>query len=259
MNSSLKKILKRVTPRRFRSLINQLRQKKLNLQWNLCSGIKVSIATQADWIIYNDVFVDGEYDTPIVECLRRQNPVERLNILDLGANVGYFGLRFIDLMRRNGYNNLPYNITMVEGSPSVSKELKKRLALAGNFSKNITVVHGLVGKREGRGRIREGDFHPMNSIMQSGPGDVQVKFVDLSKLIGESTLIDLLKCDIEGAELQFIENYMDLLKNVKAAVFELHPQLCDSDKCIQLLESTGLKQSKILRQTASFVVIHFWR
>jgi FkbM family methyltransferase len=259
MNSSIKKILKQVTPRRFRSLIEQLRQKKLNLQWNLCSGIKVLVATQADWVIYNDVFVDGEYDIPIVECLHGSNSAECLNILDLGANVGYFGLRFVDLMRRNGYGNLPYSITMIEGAPSLSKELQRRLALADNFSKNITVVHGLVGKREGSGRIHEGAFHPMNSIMQSSPGDVQVKYVDLVKLIGKETQIDLLKCDIEGAELQFIENYIDLLRNVKFAVFEIHPQLCDYDKCIQLLESTGLKQSKVLRQTTGFVVIHFWR
>ena len=39
----------------------------------------------------------------------------------------------------------------------------------------------------------------------------------------------LLKCDIEGAELLFLENYEDLLGKVRNAVFELHHEQCDTN------------------------------
>jgi FkbM family methyltransferase len=261
VNAAIRKTVKAAIPQRFHRGIKQLfqKQRNLNLTWKLRSGLKISVANPPDWVIYNDIFVDGEYDIPILECLRRRPSSQPMNILDLGANVGYFTLRFVDLMRRNGYEDFSYRVTMVEGSPKLTKELQKRVILAGGLESNVTIISGLIGKREGVGKIAENDFHPMNTIMQGNFYGVQVKYIDLTSILEASEKIHLMKCDIEGAELQFIENYGDLLRNVESAVFELHPKVCDSNKCIHLLKSAKLVQYEVLRKTDDFIVAYFRR
>ncbi len=65
--------------------------------------------------------------------------------------------------------------------------------------------------------------------------------------------IDLLKCDIEGAELLFLENYEDLLAKVRNAVFELHHEQCDTAKCRAILKKSGFRET-VLRDTPTFSV-----
>ena len=229
------------------------------LHRNLRSGIKISVVTVADWVIYNDIFVEGEYDKPINSILQELSTAEQLNILDIGAGVGFFTLRFVDLMRHNGFVNQPYSITAVEGSPKLAKELENRIYNVNNLQDNVEIVKGLVGKRDGTGTILERDFHPMNTTLIESEEGVQVEYVDLYKIKAANVGIDLLKCDIEGAELLFAQNYLDLLRKVKFAAMELHPKLCNTKQCIDILKDAGLAHNEILRSTDDFIVVYFWR
>ena len=137
--------------------------------------------------------------------------------------------------------------------------MQTRVKLAGGLESNVRIINGLIGRREGIGKIVEDDVHPMNTIMRENFYGVPVKYVDLNSIMKVGEKIYLLKCDIEGAELQFLENYADLLGNVEAAVFELHPKICDSKKCIGLLKGAKLLQCDVLRQTEDFMVAYFRR
>ncbi len=79
------------------------------------------------------------------------------------------------------------------------------------------------------------------------------QFIDLSILMEKVGEIDLLKCDIEGAELLFLENYGDLLGKVRNAVFELHHEQCDTNKCRDILLKSGFRET-VLRATPTFSV-----
>ena len=59
--------------------------------------------------------------------------------------------------------------------------------------------------------------------------------------------VDLLKCDVESAELLFLRSYPERLRNVRAAVIELHPELCNADECLHLLGEYGLARQTVLR------------
>ena len=59
--------------------------------------------------------------------------------------------------------------------------------------------------------------------------------------------VDLLKCDVEGAELLFLRSYPELLRSVRTVVMELHPELCDADECLRLLGEYGLARQTVLR------------
>jgi hypothetical protein len=41
----------------------------LNLEHTLDSGITLKVASKGEWWIYNDIFVNGEYDVPIQAAL----------------------------------------------------------------------------------------------------------------------------------------------------------------------------------------------
>ncbi|MBC8032312.1 MAG: FkbM family methyltransferase [Pyrinomonadaceae bacterium] len=218
------------------------------------------MASRSDWVIYNDIFVDGEYDVSIQEAVRSARMDGSITVLDLGANVGFFTLRFLDLLRQSEQANCPCRVTLVEGSPKIVKELSSRLLGDNEMMGKVRIVHGLVGERHGEARISERDFHAMNSIyFDQSAETVSVDFVNLDTLFQPGEVIDLLKCDIEGAELCFIENYRDLLRRSKAAVFELHHDKCDTERCMKILRDLGFIDQRVLRVTPTFSVCHFSR
>jgi FkbM family methyltransferase len=139
-------------------------------------------------------------------------------------------------------------VTLVEGSPSNFKRLGARLAEQQLNQVTYQLVHGLVGARSGQGVIHESALHVKNTILDGhGSGGAQVAFVDLCKVMAGREKIDLLKCDIEGAEQVFLENYPDLLQGVNIAVFELHHRMCDTARCVRILSDLGFRQTELRR------------
>jgi hypothetical protein len=121
----------------------------------------------------------------------------------------------------------------------------------------IQLIHGLAGEIKGESRIFESDFHVMNSIFSENKsrGNL-VPYVDLNFLY-DGCEIDLLKCDIEGSEEKFIENHASILARTRFAVFELHPNFCNVDRCFDLLVQSGFGNNIILRDTPNFKVVFF--
>lgn len=218
----------------------------LNLEYRLQSGIRVRVASLGEWWTYNDIFVNHEYDLAIRAGLSSRLPERPFVVLDLGANVGFFILRVADVIAQSEGAPLACEITAVEGSPRNFRVLRRRIESQPLSHVQCRFVHGLVGQRSGEGVIRESALHVKNTIMKSPrlPG-ARVDFVNLADVMADHEHIDLLKCDIEGAELSFIENYPDLLRRVKHAVLELHHGLCDTTKCVRLLLDLGFSQKEL--------------
>jgi FkbM family methyltransferase len=231
----------------------------MGLHWQVKSGVKIRIECLAEWVIYNDIFVDGEYDFAIHHALDSSFCNNNFTFLDIGANVGFFTLRMIDIIKSN-YPGLDFQGFLVEGSPRIYSNLKTRLQDQNIGTENIFSFNGLVGNRLGVGKICEIDFHGMNSTLYGDPESmVEVPYINLASIVNDDCIVDLLKCDIEGSELSFLENYPDILKRVRCAVFEMHPQLCNVSSCFQLLEHAGLTNHKELRSEPTFSVHFFWR
>jgi FkbM family methyltransferase len=222
---------------------------RLNLEHTLNSGLTVKVASKGEWWAYNEIFVNGEYDVPIHTALGASSG-RPFVVLDFGANVGYFAFRVFDLIGQQHLDLLP-DITMVEGSPETFGKLEERVRSQQLTAASVRMFNGLVGQRTGSALIRESAVHVKSSIVDvPAGGGVNVAFVDVNTLMQDKVEIDLLKCDIEGAELLFIQNYGDLLRKVRYAVFELHHHQCDTAKCLTMLESLGF-QKTILRANDS--------
>src|ERR1700730_6543589 len=61
----------------------------LDLDCELRSGLHVQIRNRADWEMYNEVLVNGEYDVPIRYALDAHQPNRQFVAVDLGGNIGY--------------------------------------------------------------------------------------------------------------------------------------------------------------------------
>lgn len=233
--------------------------KRAPLHWGLSSSIEIVVASEADWVLYCTIFVDGEYDFPIRRALDRVSERDRLNVLDLGANVGFFTLRLLDVTAREGGSDAPVAAILVEGSGANVAELHRRLGL----ERRVRIVHGLVGAREGNGTIFEHSFHAINSVRNPilariGSG-TKVAYVDLAALTADMPRIHLIKCDVEGSELDFLEAYPDLLARTDAIVIELHPGICDTARCRTLLSEAGLTRTRVIRDVPDQSVEYFER
>jgi FkbM family methyltransferase len=227
--------------------------KLLGLECTLRSGITLRVASKGEWWIYNDIFVNGEYDVPILQVLEKRPPLRPLTVLDLGANLGFFTLRVVDLIRQK-HPECRVDVTMVEASPRVFDELGKRMKSQNLHEAGFRMVQGLVGRRTGGAPLHESALHVKNTIMSDENRDGQnIQFIDIGVLMEHVEEIDLLKCDIEGAELLFLESYENLLSKVKNAVFELHHEMCDTKKCRDILLGCGFREI-VLRKTPQFCV-----
>ncbi|MFL6590472.1 MAG: FkbM family methyltransferase [Chthoniobacterales bacterium] len=231
---------------------------RLNPSWTLRSGLVIRVLNYNDWMIYNDIFVDGEYDVPIEQLVSDGETTDGVRVLDLGGNVGFFSLRVADTFLRRARTD--FSILMVEGAPSTFKELNERLEVNNGLLKDrIRTVNGLAGEKTGEARIAENPSHGENSIVLPTSGGKAVSFVDLDALTKSWDRIDLLKCDIEGAEELMLRSYPDLLRKTTRAVFEFHHDLCGIEYCRRRLAEAGLSSARILREFGRCSVEYFSR
>lgn len=224
---------------------------QLALKWRLRSGVEVKVASEAEWILYNEIFVDAEYDSAIRETLASGR--QPLIVCDLGANVGYFGLRFADLAAGQDVAPEAWRLTMIEGAPAVFRELQRRFA----YAEGVRVLHGLIGERSGSGCILESHVHFSNRV--TAEKGVAAPYLDLETVYGPDERIDLLKCDIEGSEMTFLRNYSDWLARVDRAVIEFHHDRCHPEEGAAIVKAAGLAQHRVLRETELFSVHYFQR
>jgi FkbM family methyltransferase len=240
------------------------------LSYTLPSGITIDVSSASDWAVYNEVFVEGEYDVPIRRVV--ENAADNPLIVDLGANVGYFSLRFADLWRTHRGADAPFRMISVEGCPRTFAQLRGRLRQLALDGQWVRPSFGLAGARTGEATISTSIATGLNSIHgHRSLSRARVPFIDLETIVPAEDRIALLKCDIEGAECTLLENYPGLFARVDAAVFEFHPQWCSVSRCRELLAASGLTRGTplrtaddcgtelFLRETAaSYAIGHQW-
>lgn len=229
-----------------RSSYRAWRWRSRPLQHTLPSGLRVDITSFSDWVVYNEVFVDGEYDEVIDDAMHRERT--DLWTLDIGANVGMFTLRLMDRWLRADPGGTRHHVVCVEGAPATFRVLEKNLDQP-LLSSLCTLHLGLAGQRSGTASISTSAHTGVNSIIDQSPSlmRVRVRFLDVAQLVPADTRIALLKCDIEGAEELFLSTYPDLLSRVDAAVVELHHQFCSPVRCRELLAQAGLERVRVIK------------
>ena len=225
----------------------------LQLAWQTKSGIRLSVERYGDWNVYNEVFVNGDYDEAIALALDHW-PGDRLQILDVGANVGYFTLRVFDQLLLRGMPRESAAVTAIEADPGFAAEYGRRVLGTNGFASSVRLIKGLAGRRSGMGALL------VDAASADGDADLaQLPYLDLMPILTSAGRIDLLKCDIEGAEEDFIESYPELFEKTRVAVFEFHGRLCNVERCRTLLREYGFSRTTMRRPETDYPLCTLWR
>src|SRR5271169_5692526 len=92
----LRDIAKRLLPQSIQRRLHDAVYRQLRLTYRLDSKVLIWVESRTDWIVYNDVFLNREYDDAIAPLLNRVDP--GACVMDLGCNTGFFTLRCLDLL-----------------------------------------------------------------------------------------------------------------------------------------------------------------
>ena len=195
---------------------------KFNFLHNYFNELQLTIPVGSDYWAYlcendaydsfSEIFIQQEYSDLI--------PDESiLNILDIGANYGYFSLWLQSKRPKDKIHS-----TLIEPSLRCSRSLNKLVELP-RLQNRFQYLQRAVGDPE-ETHIKFFDRPYMaGSIFGSALNDAfyDANTLKLAELFSsDRDSYDLIKCDIEGGEWELIENYPTLLKKSKFVVMEWH-------------------------------------
>lgn len=164
-----------------------------------------------DWLVLEEIYFHGEYDA----ILRRQLSDVR-QIVDLGANVG-FSVRFW----RQHFPDA--RVTAVEPDPGNLEVLQRN---CGSDPK-VKVIQACVAGSARTVQIdRSKGEWAVRMIEETSGGGLAVKALPLTEILDETGMegpIDVLKCDIEGAESEVFANCGEWIGRVQSLILEVHP------------------------------------
>ncbi len=171
-----------------------------------------------DLLVLEEMFQAGEY------AFVEENLPNVQRIVDLGANVG-FSLRYWHKVFPTA------KILAVEPDPD-NCHLCIRNVEAARFSHQVTLVQACVGSYRRRVRLGGGEEWAYRMVEGVPASEALTDVLPLAELLETYSMggsIDLLKCDIEGAEQELFKDCRDWISQGEAIVIELHPPYSPSD------------------------------
>ncbi|MGR8981775.1 MAG: FkbM family methyltransferase [Gammaproteobacteria bacterium] len=181
-----------------------------------------------DYGVAHEVFVQQHYKSP--RCL----DVAHLKVIvDLGANVGYSCLYWMELFPN-------CEIIAVEPHPIHMEHLRRNMALNG-YSHQITTYEAAAGCTSRSAILEDRGASSRLADTKSGAFAIQTIVVDIFDLL-KGKRIDLLKMDIEGAEYEILGDNRFATLELKAIVLEWHQTGAFQDGrrwCVRRLEDLG--------------------
>lgn len=206
------------------------------------AGNRVRMRCWSDLLAYNEIFRAGIYDVVF-----DAHPVA--TFCDLGCQSGMALLR---LASRSG---APQHALLVDGNPHAVERCRRNVQAA-RLDDAVRVVHGAVGCPDPAAGtagfvLRENE---LECALSAGQGTERAKTVDVPVIALEKAWLgyvgdmpcNLLKIDIEGAELDVLRNERAFLGRVHAIVLEWHDPPAAREDVIELLRSLGFADVRVL-------------
>jgi FkbM family methyltransferase len=171
-----------------------------------------------DVLMLDEIFAQREYELPteIVELLQTKRP---LRVLDLGANIGLFGVWIL------GYFD-DARITSVEAHSENAAVVSATIAATGR-RQTWKLIEGAATTHTGTAKfVRSG--YPTSHLARNteiGADVVNVVAVDALEYARDA---DLLKIDIEGGEWPILDDPRFAQLPTPVVVLEYHPDGCPS-------------------------------
>ena len=172
----------------------------------------------SDIIVLRQVLFDREYEPPV--------PIAPSVIVDAGANIGVTSVYYA--------NRYPAaRVFAIEPEPSNFKMLVKNTT----FYSGIVPIHGALWNRSTSvAVVGGGEFNEWGATVSETQSTVAVQAFSISDLIRryEIQFIDILKLDIEGAEVEVFENSDLWIQRIGMLAVETHDRF--RPNCSQAFE-----------------------
>lgn len=179
----------------------------------------------------------NKYESDELLLLNHIFGIEDLTILELGGCLG-----FISVIVNKLLNN-PHNHVVLEANPNVMKYLKynKQINNCSFKLENVMLSNRSDGTFYSYDKLIAGSSHRLDDVERNKTKHI-ITTTNLSGLEKKYNLtFDFLIMDIEGGELEFLEDFT--LVNFKYMLIELHEHLMYSgfnNKCKELIEKSGM-------------------
>ena len=177
---------------------------------------------------------------------RQHYPVDRLpypvrSVVDIGANIGVFTLFCAD-----AFAERIEKIYAIEPYLPSYRRICSTVARNG-LGKLISPINRAVSDQEGTVDLLLGDAHYSHSLLPQkvthprARHPVTMTTLNAVKLELGIAELDLLKVDIEGAELKALAQSHDLLAVTKMLIIEVHKGFCSFHDVAELLRPFGFQ------------------
>jgi len=175
------------------------------------------ITAEDHWHSFAEIFVQREY-APVFNKISLPT-----RWIDLGCHAGYFSL-FVIWLRAQQNLSPDFKALLVDADPRVRQGIEK-LVSVNHLDKHIVFKQGAVATGQGERKFT------LRNVMSSSVADNGIKYGQETSVtvVTEDDLMnllpppyDMIKCDIEGMEYDFLLEYKKVLNASKYLLVEWH-------------------------------------
>jgi FkbM family methyltransferase len=223
MKKVIKTLMHKCFPRHWMKLSRWRWLRRVGGQKVLATGVICNVDTFDDWLIFHEIFELKAYEKALTFWLTASNPNLISTVLDLGGNVGFFSLAVMNSWLGDGRNPRYLDILSIEPSPLNFEAMAVHAQKNAELGVSWRRVNALAGRRAGNEYLGSAEGHYAFSVgAKKSKFAFRAEYKDLDPLTASWQEISLLKCDIEGSEIDLLENYADLLARTKLFCVEIH-------------------------------------
>ena len=199
---------------------------EIDLSIPLDSGYWAHLLEKDSYDSFSEIFIKQEYLKYIPK-----EPI--LHILDIGSHYGYFSLWLQSKIASDDLRSL-----LIEPSLLCRRSLDKLIKQPA-LSNRFKFMHGAIGKPlDEKVNFFERPFMAGSSFdLANNDDSYKVHVIKVEEILKASPPpYDLIKCDIEGSEWDFIRHYPTILKNSKYLLMEWHSWHNGGGSVTQIIE-----------------------
>lgn len=181
-------------------------------------GISITMQHSKHSFHYLGLFSGGGHEKAVAE-LFKDIVKEGMRVVDAGAHIGYYTLLAAKRVGKSG------KVFAFEPEPYGYSLLSKNIEL--NQFDNVVLVRKAISDKEGTARLWLPPCREAASIFASRDADEStlVETITLDEFFKDNPSIDVIKMDIEGAEMAALKGAREIIsrnKNLKI-LLEFHP------------------------------------
>jgi FkbM family methyltransferase len=173
------------------------------------SGFSDTVFGKRLFIVLYD-FYKAYFESAATEALRTWI-IPGTTVIDVGANIGFFTVRFARWVSPGG------RVIAIEPETDNLRLLHHRLKSSG-LTSTVDVIEGVAAEESGMMRLAVDPFHPADHRLAGEGLPVPAWTIDQLVAARGWPVISLIKIDVQGAEVR-------VLRGARATIARFHPHL----------------------------------